>query len=160
VPQVPVAPTLYYYATPTDLQNVGGVPAFVQSLTAAQMTEALQNASGRIDAYLGSYLILPLIQSDVTLTQACCDIAIWLLVKARGFNPNNPAEVVYYNAYKDAVSFLKDMANNKARPAGIIDSSPSASPGASTLSAGPQTVNPQTGTTPTGPASWNTWARR
>jgi phage gp36-like protein len=160
MPLVPSAGTLYYYATPTDLQNVGGTPAFVQSLTAAQMQEAIQNASALIDAYLGSYLVLPLIQIDPSITQKCCEIAIWYLITARGYNPQKTAEAMFEKRFEQALAFLKDCANNKARPAGVKDSSPSAQPGAAALPAGPQTVNPQTGTTPTGPTTWGTWARR
>jgi phage gp36-like protein len=160
VPLVPLPSTLYFYAQASDLSNVGALPGFVQSLTATQISEALQTASAEIDTILGAYLQLPLTQSDPILVQACCNIAIWNLITARGYNPQNPAEEMYEKRYQRTWDLLKMWANNQARPAVAVDSSPSGGPGQATPNAGPQTVNPQTGTTATGPTTWGTWARR
>lgn len=159
MPVVPVAASPSQYATPTDLANVGALPAFVQSLTTAQMVEALQTASDMCDIYLSQRFTLPLIQSSPALVQACCQIAIYNLVAARGYNPNNPAELVYETRYNQAIATLKYIGSNHGTPSGIIDSSPGAAPGVPATQSSPSTVSPTTGT-PWAGATWGTGSRR
>lgn len=146
------------YATATDLSQVGALPSFVQSLTSAQQTEAIRNASAFMDSYLASRFMLPLVTWTYDVTICCCQIAIYYLVQARGYNPNNPAEDTYRIRYEQCVSWLKDVARGQATPQ-ITDSSPGAAPGNPAPSASPNTVSPTTGT-PWQGQTWNTWARR
>jgi phage gp36-like protein len=146
------------YATPTDLANVGALPAFTQSLTAAQQTEAIQNASAFMDSYFSSRFMLPLVTWTYDVTLCCAQIAIYYLVQARGYNPNNPAEDTYRVRYEQCINWLKDVARGQATPQ-ITDSSSGAAPGVPTPSASPNTVSPTTGTPAQG-TTWGTWARR
>ena len=146
------------YATASDLAAVGALPAFVQSLTSAQQTEALQNASAFMDSYFASRFQLPITTWTYDVTLCCVQIAIYYLVQARGYNPNNPAEDTYRIRYEQCISWLKDVARGQATPQ-VTDSSPNASPGAPAPSASPNTVSPTTGT-PLQGTNWGTWARR
>jgi len=146
------------YATPDDLAKVGALPSFVQSLTGTQVVEALQTASSQMDSYFISRFMLPIITWSQDVVQCCCVLASYTLIAARGYNPNNPAELVYETRYNQQMKWLKDVANGVATPF-MTDSSPSAAPGQSTPSASPNTVSPTTGT-PIQNMKWGTWARR
>jgi phage gp36-like protein len=158
VPEVPVVSSPWTYATPTDLAQVGALPAFVQSLTAAQMSEAIQTASAFMDTYLSSKFTLPLKQISYDVVQCCCVIAIYYLVQARGYNPNNPAEDTYRIRYEQQCRWLKDVANGQATPQ-VTDSSPTAAPGQPTPTLSPNAVSPTSSFSPGG-VLWGTWARK
>ena len=155
---MPVVASPSQYATPTDLANVGALPTFVQSLTSGQMTEALQTASAFMDSYFISRFMLPIVTWSYDVVQCCCQLAIYNLIAARGYNPNNPAELVYETRFNQACKWLKDVANGVATPF-MTDSSPSAAPGQATPTAIPNTVSPTSGT-PFAGQTWGTWSRR
>lgn len=146
------------YATATDLAQIGALPAFVQSLSSAQVTEALQTASSIMDGYFASRFTLPILTWTYDVVQWCCVIAVYHLAASRGLNPNNPAELIYQDRYDRAMKWLKDVANNQATPQ-MTDSSTGAQPGFPAPAASPNTVSPTTGT-PFAGQTWNTWARR
>ena len=142
------------YASPTDFQQIGVLPALAQSLTAAQIVQALQTASVIMDGYLGQQFNLPLVEWDFSLTQYCCWIARFTLLGARGYNPLNPQEASYYDTYKLAMTWLKDVSNGRATPQ-VTDSSPNAAPGVHAPETGPTTVSPSPGN-----RTWGTWSRQ
>lgn len=142
------------YAQPSDFSSIGVLPALAQSLTGAQITQALQNASVIMDTYIGQQFDLPLLEWDASLTQYCCWIARFTLLGVRGYNPNNPAEQSYYDMYKLALAWLKDVANGIATPQ-VTDSSPNATPGEHAPASRPNTVSPSPGN-----ATWGTWSRQ
>lgn len=142
------------YAQPSDFSSIGVLPALAQSLTGPQITQALQNASVIMDNYIGQQFQLPLVEWDASLTQYCCWIARYTLLAVRGYNPNNPQEVSYYDAYKFSMQWLKDVANGAATPQ-VTDSSPNAQPGVHAPASSPTTVSPSPGN-----RTWNTWSRQ
>jgi phage gp36-like protein len=156
--QVPVVASPWVYCQPSDLALVGALPTFVQSLTAAQQIEAIQTASALMDSYFVARFTLPLVQCSYDVVQCCAKLAIFFLVQARGYNPLNPAELVYETTYNQQIKWLKDVANGQATPQ-VTDSSPSAAPGLPTPTSSPNAVSPTSSIVPGG-ISWGTWARR
>jgi phage gp36-like protein len=115
---------------------------FYQTLTAAQVTEALQNASGMIDDALPSGYQLPLVQWPWSFVQYTCWMAAYILIQARGYNPQNPAELTFETRWKWAQVWLDKLRKNGMRPGQIVDSSNNAQPGQSAPNAAPNTVSP------------------
>lgn len=107
------------YAAVADL----AVPskALADMSTDAQNT-ALSWASSVADGYIRKRFNLPLLSWTQSLTQAVADMATWKLMKARGFNPDSESTKVIMGAYRDALDWLEDVANNKVDPA-FVDSS-------------------------------------
>lgn len=150
-----VTPTPSQYAQPGDLQNLGMLGQFYQTLTAAQVTEALQSASGLIDDALPSGYTLPLVQWPYSFVQYSCWMAAYILIQARGYNPQNPAELTFETRWKWSQLWLDKLRKNGMRPGQIIDSSSGAVAGASAPNAAPNTVSPS----PTN-RTWGTHWRR
>jgi phage gp36-like protein len=151
------------YAQPEDLQNVGALPSFMQSVTSDQMDEALVNASSMMDEAFASQFMLPLVVDPDnvppiiipgSVVQYCCWIAIFILITARGYDPEDPVQATFETRMKMSQAWLDRVGDGTRRPQ-VTDSSPSAAPGLTT----PRTVSPTTGT-PFAGQTWGTWARR
>src|SRR5690606_40886273 len=56
------------------------------------------------------------------LTRRVCDVAAFLLLKHRGFNPESGTDQVVEKAYDDAMAWFRRVGDGKSRPSGIIDS--------------------------------------
>jgi phage gp36-like protein len=102
--------------------------------------------------------VMPLKQWGQDLVRFNVDIAVYLLLKQRGFNPNNPAEQSYIDNYDRILKKMNDVANNRYTPDQIQDSS-GAPPFANSPQATPNTVSPTTGTACAG-QTWGTDYRR
>ena len=155
------------YAQPADLQNVGALPSFMQSLTSGQIASALVNASAMMDEAFASQFMLPLgVDPDATppiiipgsVVQYCCWIAIYILIAARGYDPQDAVQATFETRFKLAQAWLDRVGNGTRRPQ-VTDSSPSAAPGLTTPAAQPRTVSPTTGT-PWAGMTWGTQFRR
>lgn len=84
----------------TDRENVGRLDESV-------LSEALADASAECDSYMAGRVVLPLTFVPPVLLRAVCDIARFRLYGVRA-----PEEI--RNRYKDAVSWLRDVASGKA----------------------------------------------
>lgn len=72
----------------------------------AIIAKALEDAAGKMDAYLGSRHKVPMSPVPDALPQVAADIAVYLLSRRRGSEP--PKAIV--KNYDDAILFLKDVA--------------------------------------------------
>lgn len=112
------------YATQTDL-GLFGMPAAAQATFSSQQQDAaLQAASAVVDSFIGQRFKLPLstpYPMDVKLST--CRIAAFVLLSGRGFKPGTQDADSYGKGYQAAIELLKIIAEGKATPAGIIDSS-------------------------------------
>lgn len=119
------------YATQQDLETRFGPDELVertdraggQTIDAAVVQRALEDASGEIDSYLGGRYAVPVDPVLPVLTALCCDIAryrLWQPVASEGVR----------QAYQDAVRFLRDVAAGAAVLAGAL-------PPAAPVSGGP-----------------------
>lgn len=76
-------------------------------IDAAVVGAALNDASNRIDSYIGQRYDLPLATTPPLLEQLCCDIARHRLFK------DDPPEIVSVN-YNHALRALRDIADGRA----------------------------------------------
>lgn len=76
---------------------------------AAIVAGALEEASGRVDAYCRSRYVTPLQQSD-TVTTVTRDVAVYMIFSRR---PQRMSDTVRQR-YEDAMALLKDVSTGKA----------------------------------------------
>lgn len=104
------------YATIEDLDTYGIPSAALSSLTRAKLQKILDGAGALANTYLGDKYQLPLTgEVDVSITMAVCWIASWMALCTRGFNPDNPGDVVVRTSYEDGIKLLTRAANGQAR---------------------------------------------
>jgi phage gp36-like protein len=118
------------YATPTDLQQAG-LPA--KALTGVSTTiqqNALAKASSMMDDYFRSQFTLPFTAISYSLTQRCCDIAALIIMKFKGFDPEDPADKAIKDGYEDAIKWCEGVRDRIISP-GCVDSATPANRNAS-----------------------------
>jgi phage gp36-like protein len=80
-------------------------------INTAVLNQTIANASGFIDQYIGAIYQLPLTQTSPAITNLAITITCYRLYRRR----NTPDESnKYFEAYKDAVEFLKRVQNHEA----------------------------------------------
>lgn len=109
------------YANLDHLDTLGLPVAALSSRTASQRAEAIAVASEKIDSKLGVVFDLPLVAWGADITECVCKIAGYDLLSVRGFNPDG-ADQNIRDRQNDAWRWLADVANLKAVPVGIVDS--------------------------------------
>lgn len=104
-----------------------GVPAssFPSTITDAVKTANIVSASGVVGGYLSKRYTFPLVQWGDDVRWAVAAIATFLLLKLRGFNPDNPADQLVVKAYDDALAWCREVAKGLVEPSDIIDGSAS-----------------------------------
>jgi phage gp36-like protein len=110
------------YATKQDIINTGLPAAALENVTDSSITEALVNASSVADSYLASTYTLPFNTINGALTQRTAEIAAWLIVATRGFNPSDPRDTVIRMRYDDAIKFFDRVSARRATLVGVVDS--------------------------------------
>lgn len=102
------------YCTSSDMS----VPSkALQGVATDTIANAIARASSMADGYIRKRFDLPLQDWTQSLTQAVADIATWIVMKDRGFNPDAESTKVIQSSYRDALSWLEDVANNEVDPA-------------------------------------------
>lgn len=109
------------YANLDDLDALGMPVAALATRTPSQRAAALAAASEKADSKLGVAFDLPLVAWGLDLTEAVCKIAAYDLLSVRGFNPDGADENIRVR-HDDAWTWLRDVADAKAVPVGIVDS--------------------------------------
>ena len=113
------------YAQVSDLTDLGISREALARLDDDQKRGALQSASDEIDMALRSKFVMPLMSWGADIKQLCVDIAVWRLMRARGYNPESGADQTIRMAYEDATSKLTKIANGTLTP-NVVDSTPAA----------------------------------
>lgn len=109
------------YASLQDLYDIGIAPQFFTGKlapTVDAITKALNNAFSYVNSIIGvsDKITLPLIAPyDPNLIEANCAIAMWRLLAARGYNPENPADEHIRMRFDDANKWLKMISENRAQ---------------------------------------------
>lgn len=101
------------YATSADMSVPSKALADMSSDTVAN---ALARASSMADGYVRKRYNLPLQDWTQSLTQAVADIATWIVMKNRGFNPDAESSKTIQGAYRDALEWLESVSNNEIDP--------------------------------------------
>jgi phage gp36-like protein len=96
------------YCTLEDLARLGLTPGALRTLSADDMTAVIASTSSLIDSYLkaGRY-VLPLVAWGADIAEAAAAIAVWRLMKTRGYNPNDPAHESIRLDFEDKIAWLK-----------------------------------------------------
>jgi phage gp36-like protein len=112
------------YATRADLALQSLSAPAASAISTAAQDAALEAASRVVDSYLASRYDPPLQGTPpADIVSATCDIAAYRLMKLRGFNPQTGDAEQFLAGYDRALRYLRDVADGKATPAGISDSS-------------------------------------
>ena len=113
------------YATTTDLANLGLPSQLIAGIPSAQQSAALDSASATVDSYLSARFILPLKSWGQDLTRATCELAAWSILSTRGFDPDSGGDAAVRQRFEDTMRWLRDVADERATPAGVVDGSSS-----------------------------------
>lgn len=106
------------YATRTDLTRLGLRSEALTGVSADAQDAALEAASDVADSYLRARYDLPLTAWGDDLRRAVAAIAALDIMTARGFNPQAGADDLLMRRQEQAVSWLKDVAANRATVSG------------------------------------------
>lgn len=118
------------YCTKEELGRYGINREALEKTSETDQDKAIGAASGIIDSYLRSRFTLPLVAFGEDIRMHCAAIAVYILLRTRGYNPAEPDDDMVQTGYDQAIAWLKDVAANRATP-DVTDSSPgSPAPGA------------------------------
>jgi phage gp36-like protein len=115
------------YATVAELDSGINASALV-GVDSTTKTNAIVDASSRIDSYLGSHregapmFILPLLAWGGDLRRACINIAIYWIMVGRGYNPDAGSDPGIRDRYDDEIRWLELIAKGIVTPS-VVDSS-------------------------------------
>jgi phage gp36-like protein len=121
------------YAVRSDLAS-GINAAAIAGVPTATQDQAIDDASREIDGYLRSQGTLPLLWAGADVRRKAVDIAIFYIMKGRGFNPEVGADVLIEKAYDNAIAWCKLVARGTVTPdvtysdAGATQGSPGSRP--------------------------------
>lgn len=102
------------YAALADLSELGIVSTAIAGLSSATRTEALDRASAELDGYLAARFALPLVAPyPAELLRRTVDIAVYLLMRHRGFNPDVSSDQLIIKGYDDAVAWARSVARGE-----------------------------------------------
>lgn len=120
------------YCKPEELGIWGINPDATDDLSVAEKIKpAIEGASDVADSYLRARYVLPLLSWGNDLRRMVAIIAAYDLIVVRGYNPRGGVgEDQLRLRYEDALAWLKLVAQGTVSPE-VTDSSPSATPGAS-----------------------------
>ena len=95
-----------------------------------EMVFALSSASRMADSYLSRRYNLPLLDWNIDLKQAVCDIAAYILIFRRGYSPQSGSYDANFKVKHDmSVNWLSEVGNRNINPA-VVESGHRYSPNA------------------------------
>jgi phage gp36-like protein len=116
------------YATTDDLADLGLQTGWLGDITTDEQDAALEKASGVLDDFLRTRFVLPLSAPyPDSLIRATVDIAVYYLMKRRGFNPSGgDIDALIVKGYDDAIIWGQRVARGEL-VIGAIDTTPDTS---------------------------------
>jgi phage gp36-like protein len=116
------------YCTSAQLAQYGIRAEALANIDSAVISANIAAASDVIDSYLRSRFELPLLAWGSDVTGACAKIAVYEIMRSRGFNSARGSDERIKEAYDEAIKWLVDVSAERATP-NVTDSSPNAEPG-------------------------------
>jgi len=117
------------YCTLEDLSRLGVSAGALRNLSEGDMLTVIGSTSSLIDSYLkAGHYTLPLLSWGEDISEAAAAIAVWRLMKTRGYNPNDAAHEAIRLDFEDKISWLKMVASNSVIP-DVEDSGSGSGPG-------------------------------
>jgi phage gp36-like protein len=99
------------YCTRADLTNLGISADALRSISTAQQDAVILATSDEMNGYLGSKYKLPLTAWGQDVVLMCARLAIYTLIAARGFDPQNPGDEQLLQAHDMAERWLKRISD-------------------------------------------------
>src|SRR6266851_1594679 len=122
-----LAPTPY--ATLADVYNSGLPQAAVGTVTTPQQQSILDSSNAKIDSYIGAKFTLPLVQWGPDLQNAAVVLTAYGIIAYRGFDHEDPGDVVFKERRDHVTKWLELIAEGKVTPV-VVDSKPGGKGGA------------------------------
>ena len=99
------------YCSRTDLTNLGIFADALRTTSTDKQDAAIAAASDEMDGYLGSKYKLPLSAWGQDVRLMCARLAIYILIAARGYNPESPGDAQLEVAHDMAERWLKRISD-------------------------------------------------
>ena len=99
------------YCSRDDLTNLGIFADALRTTSAIKQDAAIAAASDEMDGYLGSRYKLPLSDWGQDVRLMCARLAIYILIAARGYNPESPGDAQVLEAHDMAERWLKRVSD-------------------------------------------------
>lgn len=123
-----------------ELLSLGIASNALGSIPSADRDVAREAASGFVLSYYQKRFCLPLVSWEFDTKLATAQIARWLLIARRGYDPSKGNDQAILDGYDKAVAWLDKVRTGAVEPVGIVDSTPEvheAAPLVSTSTDGP-----------------------
>lgn len=103
------------YCFPSDLINQVN-PIALTNITTAQQTAACQEASEIADSYMRGRYALPLLAWGQDVVSRVAQIAVYILMAARGYNPSAGADDLIRQRHEDAIKWFEGIQRQSVHP--------------------------------------------
>jgi phage gp36-like protein len=103
------------YAVRSDLAS-GINAAAIAGVPTATQDAAIDAASREMDSYFRGQFTLPFTQVGADVRQKTVDMAVFFIMKGRGYNPDAGADALIEDAYDKAIAWLKLVAQGTVVP--------------------------------------------
>ncbi len=118
-------PPITDYCSKDDLGRFGISREALRTIAPTDLDSAIRSTSSLMDSYLGapgSSIVLPLTVAGQDLVECAAVMAVYTLISARGYNPQDPAHETLRQRYEDKLAWLKMISLGTVIPSGIVDS--------------------------------------
>jgi phage gp36-like protein len=103
------------YCFPSDLVNQIN-PIALNGISTPQQTAACQEASEIADSYMRGRYALPLLAWGADIVTKTAQVAVYLLMAARGYNPSAGADDLIRIRYEDAIGWFQGIQRQNTHP--------------------------------------------
>lgn len=104
------------YAVLADLYRYGAPATAFGDISTSDQQAGLDEASAKVDEFLGARYPLPLISWPTSITEYACRIAAWNLISVRGYNPAMGGDENLRARYDDAIRQLTLIQKQQMHP--------------------------------------------
>lgn len=112
------------YTETSDLTQYGIPEIALEGVSAVDRALACLAASDEAAGYLASAFTLPMVAWDRDLRMHGANMAVYTLIRPRGYDPDSGQDTLIRDGYDRALKWLDRIAAGKLRPPGMIDSTP------------------------------------
>lgn len=107
------------FARRSDITSASLPPQAIASVDPRVVADCLIKASGVAEDEIRTSNPTPLTAWPESVTQNCADVATYLVLKHRGFNPELGTDQLVVKAYDDALRWFRSVAQGKVKPPGL-----------------------------------------
>ena len=104
------------YCSPSDLTTTGINALAFQDVPVPDQTDGCQKASDLADSYMRGRYALPLVAWGADITYRTAQIAVFLILSGRGYNPSAGADSTIRQNYEDAIAWFEGVQRQAVHP--------------------------------------------